>query len=413
MRPLRWSIPAFLVVLAVSSAHGSAGYTNLADFQSDAACANFRFVTDFDLLSMGSFASDCGMFSTSAFGFDSWNAQEILTPVVSSFTTLSPPNCLGPMEGYQFLGGNGDTVTFAFSRPIKAFGAHLIGNPSPTGDPPIPFWRMHVNAGSGYDAYSATSPYGGLGDGNDLYFLGVVSADQPFDTVTLDSGNDPAACYSFNVDDISVAAEVPETSVGSAKAMPAGEILVGRAVVTRRHEADLRFYMETADRSSGLAVQGALPWRGETLSVYGTTSLTEDGEVVLNAMHVMRHPDEPTPRPLAMNTVSVGGETQRGEQVGCTGCLGPNNVGLDVRIWGTVTEVAPDGTWMTVDDGAGRDSGMGSAGVKVWPSWPLSGYYPGSQVIVTGSSSISAAGGMHYPMIRVAEPDDISDMWLF
>ena len=80
----------------------------------------------------------------------------------------------------------------------------------------------------------------------------VRSEDEPFDKVILHSDNDPAACYSFNVDDITVAAEVPETSVAAAKGVPAGEILLANLAVTRLHEADGRFNMETADGRRGL-----------------------------------------------------------------------------------------------------------------------------------------------------------------
>ncbi len=253
MGVLKLALPALLVMLALPPGQCATGYTNPADFQTAAAGTNFRFVTGFDLLGPGSPASDYGMFGVSAFGFDAANERVDLTPAACGrYTALSSPNALGPLDGLQFLGGNGDTITFTFSRPVKAFGAHLIGNPSPTGDPAIPFWKMRVNSGGGFEALSATVPLDTLDNGNDHYFLGVVSEDEPFDKVILHSDNDPAACYSFNVDDITVAAEVPETSVAAAKGVPAGEILLANLAVTRLHEADGRFNMETADGRRGL-----------------------------------------------------------------------------------------------------------------------------------------------------------------
>ena len=408
MGVLKRVLPALLVMLALPPGQCATGHTNPAEFQSAAAGANFQFVTDFDLLAPGSPASDCGMFNVAAFGFDAANERVDLAPAACGrYTPLSPPNALGPLDGLQFLGGNGDTITYTFSRPVKAFGVHLIGNPSPTGDPAIPFWKMRVNSGGGFEAQSATAPLHTLGSGNDHYFLGVVSQDEPFDEVILYSDNDPAACYSFNVDDITVAADVPESSITEAKNMPDGEILLASLAVTRLHEADGRFNVEAADRATGIAVTGASASRGETVSVYGTTSVTADGEVVLNAMHVMRRAPLPTPYPLCMGTLSVGGESQIGAQIGCHQAIGPNNIGLDIRTWGHVTAIAPDGSWMTISDASVRDSGMGSRGVRIVPAFPLSGFYVGGSVVVTGSSSVFKSGGLAFPQVRVAEPEDI------
>jgi len=84
-----------------------------------------------------------------------------------------------------------------------------------------------------------------------------------------------------------------------------------------------------------------------------------------------------------------------------------NNIGLDVRIGGLVTAVAIDSSWMTVDDGSNRDSGMGSSGVRVVGA--IGERQEGDLLRIDGSSSLfqSGVGGLHYPLIRVAEPGDI------
>ncbi len=62
---------------------------------------------------------------------------------------------------------------------------------------------------------------------------------------------------------------------------------------------------------------------------------------------------------------------------------------------------------MTISDPNVRDSGMGSPGVKILPAFPLSGFYVGGPVVVTGSSSVFISGGLAFPQVRVAEPQDI------
>ena len=376
----------------------------------DAATAGYvqKTITNFDSQAAGTPAQDYGNLHIAANGLASDGLSGVtLSPIATNiYSTASSPNALAAQSDNQFLAGNGDTITFSFSSPLYAFGVYLVGNPSPTGDPAIPFWKMHADVGGGFDALSATNPIVTLSSGNDEYFLGIVSTDTPFSQVTLYSDNDPAACFSFNADDLIYAILPDEVTLGQAKSLGSGDIRV-TAVVTRVHSD--RFNIETPDRTFGMAIIGTGATRGKAVTLTGAVSLTPDEERVINLYGIISQFDWAAPGPFSMNSRSVGGGVPFGAQIGVPGSLGPNNIGLDATIWGTITQIAGDSTWMTVDDGGGRASGMGSTGVKVVGAIDAGGRRVGDFVVVGGSVSLYGVGLFdHYPLIRVAQRLDIS-----
>jgi len=68
----------------------------------------------------------------------------------------------------------------------------------------------------------------------------------------------------------------------------------------------------------------------------------------------------------------------------------------------------PEHTWITLDDGSGRDSGMGTLGVKIEGTaiWG-NGRRIGEMLRVQGSCSLFKSGSEHYPVVKVAELSDI------
>ncbi|MEN6355727.1 MAG: hypothetical protein ABFD83_01435 [Armatimonadota bacterium] len=409
MKVIFASALAIYMLAASLASYAATAYTGSAPFNTAISGFAFSKVFDFDSYTAGTSVTACGMAAISAQGLDCDGATTIdLQPVAAdAYSTGSTPISVGVSGSEnQFLAGNGDHITFGFSRPIHAFGIYLIGNPSPTGDPAIPFWKMH--ASSGFDAYSATEPIQSLSLGNDVYFLGIVSPGSPFSQINLYSDNDPAAVYSFSVDNMILAADVPQLTLAEAKTNASGDFVVSDIIVTRVH-AD-RFNVEKSDWSGGMAVLGGGTSRDKAVSLFGTIQDTGDDEHVLKLVQLMNEADSTAPTALGMSCKSVGGGSSVGLQIGCTGSVGPNNIGLDVVAWGKVT--AYDTTlahaWITIDDGSHRDSGMGSLGVKVeGPVWG-DGRYIGEMVRVQGSSSLFKSGSDHYPLIRLAESGDIT-----
>ncbi len=385
-------------------AYGRAGYTDPEEFRHDTGEFNVQYTISFDDLAAGADSSIRGITSILADGLASDGASwQHLTPIAANlFAPHSSPNSLGAQTDNQFLAGNSDTVTFTFSRPVYAFGLYLIGNPSPTGVPAIPFWRMRINVPVP-EALSATSPLSSLGHGNDVYFLGIAS-EVPFTEAQLFSDNDPAAVFSFNIDDVIWCTEAREHDVAHAKSAASGtDVLLSGVIVTREHSD--RFNVETADRSAGIAVCGLGGYRDRAISLYGTLAINPDGERVVNLLQIISQVPDTAPSPLGMTTRAVGGGATSGMQVGCAESTGLNNIGLDVRITGRVTAVAADYSWMTVDDGFGRHSGMESPGVCVVGE--IGNRQEGELVRLSGSASLFKPAGKHYPLIRVAHGKDL------
>ncbi len=398
------TLALILLICMLGCAWGQHGYTDFGEFWADTARLNVRYTISFDDLAAGGNASLRGITEIGADGLLSdGTSLERLTPIAcNAFLPYSAPNALGAAGDNQFLAGNSDRVTFNFSRPVLAFGLFLIGNPSPTGDPPIPFWRMRINLPAP-EVFSATEPLSSLGPGDDVYFLGIVS-EEPFTEAQLFSDNDPAAVFSFGIDDVTWCTQATEASLSEAKSLPLGmEIVLNGAVVTRVHSD--RFNVETSDRSSGIAVCGTGGIRNRQISLLGTLALTPDNERVVSLVQIIEQTATTGLSPLGMTTRAVGGGATSGLQIGCVGGVGLNNIGLDVSITGVVTEVGPDLSWIMVDDGCKRESGFGPTGVRVVGA--IGERRQGEYVKVTGSSSIFAASTGYYPLIRVAHGKDI------
>lgn len=395
-----------LLTCMLGCAWGQHGYTDFGEFWADTARLNVRHTITFDDLAVGADASVRGITEIGAEGFLPDGARLTrLTPIASNtFLPYSAPNSLGAAGDNQFLAGNSDTVTFSFARPVLAFGLFLIGNPSPTGDPPIPFWRMRPNLPVPIEVFSATEPLSSLGPGDDVYFLGIIS-EEPFTEAQLFSDNDEAAVFSFSVDNVIWCMKASEASVAEAKFLePGTEILLNDVTVTRVHSD--RFNVEKRDRSSGLAVLGTGGLRNREVSLLGTIGVTSpDNERVINLTQIINQVPSTGLHPLGMTTRAVAGGAPAGLQIGCVGSVGLNSIGLDVSVTGVVTSVSADGSWFTLDDGCARDSGVGPTGVRV--AGEIGERREGEYVKVSGSASLFSAAAGYFPLIRVAHPKDI------
>lgn len=395
-------------IAPVSVSWAATAYTDPGAFNRAVSGYNVIIAEGFDSQAAGTSAADYPMLQTSAIGLASDGSTSISLPPIATdaYTTLSSPNSLGVSgSDHQFLSGNSDRITFRLTRPVRAFGIRLVGNPSPTGDPAIPFWKMSVNVGGGFDAFSSTEPGKSLEPGSDVYFIGVVSDDEAFERVDLFSDNDPDAVFSFNLDDIVMATSARKVSLAEAKELDDVDVLVPDVIVTRVHSD--RFNVEEANRSQGMAVLGSGTARHKVVALFGTVTGTSDDERVIRLLDLQKEEDSTAPGPLGMGALALGGKGQSGKQIGCDGSVGPNNIGLDVAIWGTVTYRDWNDNWITVDDGSGRESGTGYPGVKVVGAIGASNLLPGMMVRVVGSCAMEKVGTKHYPVVRVAGPTDL------
>lgn len=416
------TILAFISLLAAVPATCQTTYTGPKPFNSAISAYSVKHTVNFDTQADGSSATNYGKLGIQASGLasDGSTAVSLTEIATANYAPHSEPNMLGVQNDLQFLSGNSDTITFNFSGPVHAFACYLIGNPSPTGVPALPFWRMHINTAAGYDAFSATDPFVSYSEGNDLYYLGVVSA-EPFTQVTLYSDADPNAVFSFNVDNITYATNAKEVALASVRHQKLGTIVkVSDVIITRTHSLsrfDKRFNIEKADRQAGIVVLGNSGLSRHTaIDLTGTTTITSDGEVAITLDEILSSAISTAPGSLGMSTMALGSTNRVGAQEGIPGSIGPNNIGLDVTIWGRITEVYHDpdflhlNSYIIVDDGSARRcGGTANTGVKVVGAVDTLNKQVGQYVIVRGSSSVwKDTRGTMFPLIRVAATEDIS-----
>jgi len=110
-------------------------------------------------------------------------------------------------------------------------------------------------------------------------------------------------------------------------------------------------------------VSGLIP--GDIVTIEGTTALWDGTELGIEATSITKTGSGDAPKPLFMNSGSVGGGVF-GQQPGIPGANGLNNIGVFVRIAGSVTASHPSFTlpfqqnaqvfWL--DDGSGVSDGL-------------------------------------------------------
>ncbi len=137
-----------------------------------------------------------------------------------------------------------------------------------------------------------------------------------------------------------------------------------------------RAYIQDASRASGILIDmnGVAPppfSQGQVLDVYGVTSEVE-GERAISPPVIQVSGEPCAVQPVFVNQRALGGgddhlaaDPEHSGQVGVKAGVGLNNLGLLVRICGTVSHVDPGGRFAYVDDGSALDDGSGHTGVKV------------------------------------------------
>jgi len=152
-------------------------------------------------------------------------------------------------------------------------------------------------------------------------------------------------------------------------------------------------YVSRPDRASGIRVlplsdaSAIVP--GTVVSVTGTLDTTPDGErQIASALLLMQGSREPL-EPLGISGRHLGGAPFGGPpwfQPGPAGAAGPNNVGLLVRIWGTVA--GREGAVLMLRDPSGADVGVLLTQAPADPA-------PGSFIEVRGPLSLfSGSSGL-------------------
>jgi hypothetical protein len=167
------------------------------------------------------------------------------------------------------------------------------------------------------------------------------------------------------------------------------------------------FYIEDADRISGLRVEGAGPAEGRQISVAGKLQ-TVGGERVLSEATVFLGGNPGVPEPLLLVNRDVGGGALNAQTPGITGASGTHNIGLLVTTMGTVTHAEPG--FCYINDGSNLLDGSGWTGVKMDTTTLASPPSEGQYVKVTAISGVEIVG---LDFIRLLRPRRDSDIIVY
>ncbi len=209
---------------------------------------------------------------------------------------------------------------------------------------------------------------------------------------------DSTGSYTLYYESFSSGAE----TIGELKLLPNGTAvkLGGNSGVPVTAQFADCFYVEAADRSSGIKVVGKSALEGTRVSIDGTMATGDNGERHIVASSVVQRTSGGVPPvSLTMRTLYGGGASSGDGQRGFEGGAGVNTIGLFVQLLGTVTEVG-DG-YAVIDDGSGPKTAKleipaGSSVLKV-----------GDFIRVVGVVSCEKRGESLYPLIRIRRPSDI------
>lgn len=191
-------------------------------------------------------------------------------------------------------------------------------------------------------------------------------------------------------------------SIGEARQMEDTSLV---SLVNKRVSStfDGYIYVQEPDRSAGIRVDSAeAVGLGSVVHVTGTLSTVNGERRIVDASVVETDQPVQRPAPLFVSSRTLGGSAFGSNTPGVTLGTGLNNLGLLVRVAGTVTAHAEGG--FRISDGGVADDGSGSAGV-----WISSGLFHkpaiGEFAIVTGISSLNADG---VRQVLVSQDSDIS-----
>ncbi|MBP6963507.1 MAG: hypothetical protein KBC96_03775, partial [Armatimonadetes bacterium] len=163
------------------------------------------------------------------------------------------------------------------------------------------------------------------------------------------------------------------------------------------------YYIQELDRSSGILVMGAGPKAGSLVTIGGVMGANAMGEraIMEPVTSILSIPESGSgPDGVLMLSRNVGGGDLNAWTFGVTGGIGPNNVGLLVKVIGRVSGLE-DYQFFVEDGSSGGPIKVIAYGVD------LSGLSAGDTVIVTGISSLEYDGSGRKALIRVASASGV------
>ena len=186
------------------------------------------------------------------------------------------------------------------------------------------------------------------------------------------------------------------TSIQAAKDLDNSEPVALPALVVSGKYAG-KFYVEESNRTSGIRVNsGDSVDVGQMVTVYGIMGIADGCERAILSPKVIKESSTSAPSidPVMIIGNAVGGGAFNANTPGITNGTGLYNVGMLVRMAGSVGSILADG--FVLNDGSNIKTEDGETGIKVYTGSSSS---PGSFAVVTGVVSCYSVDDKVYPMI--------------
>lgn len=188
-------LAALLSVLGTQTASALSTYTDSAAFL--AALTTAYTTIDFDSAMPGDTIPSGNTFDGATF-----------TYMLADSPTMVIDNALDTTSGSQYLALDnldaafvaGDGFTLSFMQNLYAIGLFVIGSP---GDAQADDYTLSVTAGS---VSNAGTPEAILGDGGDVFFLGLIASNAGEYFSSVDFTSNVPLTSAFTIDDITYAA---------------------------------------------------------------------------------------------------------------------------------------------------------------------------------------------------------------
>ena len=158
-----------------------------------------------------------------------------------------------------------------------------------------------------------------------------------------------------------------------------------------------KFYVEESKRTSGIRVNSSeLVSIGQTVKVYGVMGVADGCERAILSPKVIIESSTsgPSVSPVMIVGNAAGGAAFNASTPGITNGTGLYNVGMLVRMAGSVGSILADG--FILNDGSQIRDENGEIGIRIYTGSSSS---PGSFATVTGVVSCYSVNGKVYPMI--------------
>lgn len=220
--------------------------------------------------------------------------------------------------------------------------------------------------------------------------------------------HDGVSCGTSSINPFKTMFGVPFANLAQAKNNPDGTQVFLRNLIVSAGTSQFTnaFFVQEQDRSNGIKVDKGLltVTYGKLIDISGTLA-TSNGERKLTGASVFTVSTPGPPKPLAMACSAVGGCALNQYTPGVTNGVGPNNIGLLVRVWGRITAVdsSTGNKFFYIDDGSGLEDGTfpDRKGLRVtWINlWNAPNPQVGKYALVTGIVSCFQSGGRMCPQI--------------